>query len=82
VSGGSVGESPCFVALGAAFGGTTDVPGLDSTGVTLTTSGYSFSLVKTTKDGATCTSHLWIAAGAAWDAGVFTDTVTISIAAT
>ncbi len=72
------------VAYQFAFetGGTTYVLGSASTGVTLTTSGNSFSLAKTTKDGVTYTSHLWIAASAVWDAGVFTDTVTISIAAT
>lgn len=60
----------------------TYVLGSASTGVTLTTSGNSFSLAKTTKDGVTYTAHLWIAASAVWDAGVFTDNVTISIAAT
>lgn len=60
----------------------TYVLGSASTGVTLTTTGNSFSLAKTTKDGVTYTAHLWIAASAVWDAGVFADTVTVSIAAT
>jgi hypothetical protein len=72
------------VAYQFAFetGGSTYVLGSASTGVTLTTTGNSFSLAKTTKTGVTYTAHLWIAASAVWDAGVFTDNVTISIAAT
>lgn len=60
----------------------TYVLGSASSGVTLTTTGNSFSLAKTTKEGVTYTAHLWIAASAVWDAGVFVDNVTISIAAT
>jgi hypothetical protein len=51
-------------------------------GATLTSAGTPIALAKTAKAGVTYNAYLWIAANAAWDAGVFVDTVTISVSAT